>query len=246
MAVGAIQYPGLPGSSQTGYVESYILNQVTHVWMRLGQRISGYNDGDRCGHVVALNQDGNMMAIASPGAQNDKGRVDVYGLQERGHKSFWASLGLPLLGEREGDMFGQAIEFSKDGHTLVVGSPNAGDAIQGSVNVYHVIPGEGWRSVGDTLYGTPGSEFGSSLSLQNKRLAVGAPFGGSEDAEGEVFVYDFNTVSLTWDLQAEVVSTPVPNAHFGSSVALSGEQLLVTAPFGDSEDKGSLQVLELR
>lgn len=73
--------------------------------------------------------------------------------------------------------------------------------------------------------------FGSSVALDDDTIVVGADNAdnGSTSSAGAVYVYTRSTGGI-WSQQAKLVaSTPVKAAHFGSSVAIDGDTILVGA-----------------
>jgi hypothetical protein len=92
--------------------------------------------------------------------------------------------------------------------------------------------------------------FGYSVSLSGALMAVGAPDDASADsgiggdpagdgAEGSGAVYVFRHVDGAWVEEAYIkASNTGAHAHFGESVSLSGDILVVGAPYEDSGARG--------
>jgi hypothetical protein len=92
--------------------------------------------------------------------------------------------------------------------------------------------------------------FGYSVSLSGTLMAVGAPDDASADtgiggdpagdgAECSGAVYVFRHVDGSWVEEAYIkASNTGAHAHFGESVALAGDFLVVGAPYEDSEARG--------
>jgi hypothetical protein len=92
--------------------------------------------------------------------------------------------------------------------------------------------------------------FGYSVSVSGTLMAVGAPddasadtgLGGDpagDDAEGSGAVYVFRHVDGSWVQEAYIkASNTGAHAHFGESVSISGDILVVGAPYEDSEATG--------
>ncbi|HEX8875670.1 MAG TPA: hypothetical protein VF777_02915 [Phycisphaerales bacterium] len=76
-----------------------------------------------------------------------------------------------------------------------------------------------------------GANFGRSIAIDGTTIVVGAPFEGG--GAGVVYVYSFSGTS--WTQQASIPS-PEPNEanRFGYSVAVSGNRLVVGAPYDDA------------
>jgi uncharacterized repeat protein (TIGR01451 family) len=87
--------------------------------------------------------------------------------------------------------------------------------------------------------------FGSAVAMEGDTAVVGVPGKdgeGSEDYDtGTVFV--FVRVGSTWTRQATLLPpTPVAQLHFGSSVAISGDTVVVGAPGSNSSPTGRAYV----
>lgn len=101
-----------------------------------------------------------------------------------------------------------------------------------------------------------GDNFGSAVAISGDLIAVGAPNqsydanGGSVTANAGaayVFVRTSSTCStVCWSLEQKIVPTGtaarVAGDQFGSSLALSGNLLVVGAPFQDTDESGSSSV----
>ncbi len=129
--------------------------------------------------------------------------------------------------------FGDSVAI--DNHLLVIGSPN--DDTYGSASVYHWNANnqtwvqEAKLSISNRL---PGDKFGASVGCSGNRVVVGAPNHGGT---GAVYVYHRDDTTSRWDFIKELSE---PNSgglyhfDFGSSVAISGDFIIVGSP--DSTD----------
>ncbi len=135
------------------------------------------------------------------------------------------------------DRFGTAIALWKD--RLVVGAPSARrDSLttfsQGSAYYFEHVEGQ-W-SENDILFGEEAaisSLFGSSVSMSGDRIVVGAPFDdvkGADDGSATIF----ERSDTGWSFLRLAPFDQCCDALFGSSVSLSGSQLLIGAPLADS------------
>jgi hypothetical protein len=189
--------------------------------------------GDAFGSSVAIS--GPRLIVGTPyddtGAAN-AGSASVYELDG-------AAPAVPVLTlvnptpEAE-DQFGTSVAIS--GTKAVVGAPldNTGRTGAGSVYVYDLAapsPGSPVRTWNSPSPSTNGY-FGFAVAIASNRVVIGAPFqavGGT--IPGRVYVYDLG--SATPGVPALVLSNPNPSsgAGFGYSVALSGDRVIVGAPF---------------
>ena len=95
----------------------------------------------------------------------------------------------------------------------------------------------------------PGDQFGTSVSLDGGRLAVGAPLGDAQAVRGSGVVYLFRWDGATWAQEARLAAADAARgASFGFSVSLAANTLAVGAP-GDSprgSSSGSVYVFALQ
>jgi hypothetical protein len=129
------------------------------------------------------------------------------------------------------DNFGWSVSLNDD--TALVGAPGE-SASKGSAYVY-IRTGDTWMqqqqlSASD---GTPGDEFGGSVSLDGDTALIGAPYDDSGSA------YIFTRSGTTWTQQAKLLpSDGTAGNEFGFFVSLSGDTALIGAVADN--DLGSL------
>lgn len=162
-----------------------------------------------------------------------------------------------------GDRMGQSLAFSGD--TLVVGAPSessnatgvGGDESDnsrvqaGAVYVFR-RSGSTWQQEAYLKASNTGNrdDFGTSVDLDGDTLVVGAPGEASRDSWvapnqfNNMFpdagaAYVFQRTGSTWSQEAYLKSLD-PDSHdrFGTSVAVSGSFVAVSAPFEDSSSSG--------
>lgn len=224
---------------------------------------SGAND--LFGRSVGLSSDGNTLAVGAMGKDNGAGAVYIFTRQN----GAWSQQAyLKAADAAGGDAFGGSLALSGDGNTLAAGAyledssstgingPPGGiaenSANRGAVYIFTRNNGA-WTQ---QAYVKPGSShdnayFGGAVSLNGNGdvLAAGATGErtGGMDAGG---VYVFMRSNGAWSQQAFVKpSIVLPNAHFGASVALSGDggTLAAGAPdeYNGSNSGGSVYVFTL-
>jgi hypothetical protein len=165
-----------------------------------------------------------------------------------------------------GDRFGSSVAISGD--SLVVGAPGKSIRLTGiewkdskiDYGAVYVFTRSGgvWKQQailkasyisGSTLYGVTGNEFGYSVAISGDTLIVGSPNADSSDdhglynelvpapSAGAVFV--FTRSDGTWNLQTSLkASNAEEDDHFGTSLAISGDTLVVGAPGEDGNAIG--------
>jgi len=183
----------------SGKVMVYQIDSEGSSWERLVQSIYGDNAGDWFGISVNLSPDGSTLAIGSPGYWEDDDRpgyVRVFSLENSLNTGSWIQIGQDIIGEANGDEFGQSVSLSDDGKTLAVGAWTAdgnGD-YSGHVKVYQMDDSvSGWMQLGDDVDGEAAydtSGFSVSLSADGNTVAMGSPANDDNgDASGHVRVF---------------------------------------------------------
>jgi len=140
--------------------------------------------------------------------------------------------------EINGALFGYSVAIS--GNTLVVGSPeaNVGSVEQGAAYVF-VKPTGGWSNLTENAKlvapdGHQSDEFGHSVAISGNQIAVGAPdYSGSQtNLVGSAYFFRKPTLGWSGTMTGISLGTGHSNgAEFGSSVGVSGNIVIVGAPY---------------
>lgn len=157
-----------------------------------------------------------------------------------------ALLTMPAL--TASDYFGQCVAIS--GNTLVVGADTGIPDAQGSVYVF-ALDANGW-GLQQKLTSTA-ENFGRCVAISGNTLVVGVPGNDIDGTVGDIVgpgaVHVFERTGTTWALSGPLVATGgADRDHFGSSVAIDGDTLVVGARFADvtalAPDSGRAYVFE--
>ena len=125
----------------------------------------------------------------------------------------------------DGDFFGESVAVS--GNQLLVGAPlddNQGASLTGAAYLFDALTGNLRQTL---LNPSPDSfdEFGTSVSISENNVLVGAPFDNNQEefSRGAAYLFD----ALTGNLRQTLLNPSPDNNLFGESVAVSGNNLLV-------------------
>ena len=142
----------------------------------------------------------------------------------------------------EQDRFGSSVAISGD--ILVVGSPFDDDAgsLSGSAYVFQ-RDGHGWSEVAKLRAADAATNdlFGDSVAISGQTIVVGASRDddGASDS-GSAYVFRSDDDWVTWSQVAKLRADDAATAdQFGSSVAISGDILVVGSPLDDDAGSGS-------
>jgi hypothetical protein len=140
------------------------------------------------------------------------------------------------------DAAGEAVAVAGNRIALgIPGAPRDGTPGQGAVAIFIRSQSE-WFASAFLQAGETGSspQFGSALAMEGGRLVVGSRSGDA--------AWVFDLVAGAWARTAHL-SSASPGDGFGTSVALSGDRLLVGAPFrsiGGATARGAADFFEYR
>ncbi|MCH2180256.1 MAG: FG-GAP repeat protein [Mariniblastus sp.] len=252
---GNVVAVGAPGSGQgeNQFGTTSIFQYSQETWVAKGGQLTGESKNDRFGAALALNGDGNTVAIAAPensGEDGEKrGQATVY--RWNASAAAWNQLGTAVSGEQDSGFLGCSIDLSLDGRTFAVGSYgfDAGSKQDaGLVGIYQ-WNGSDWQAVGSGIKGEDAGDFsGRSVALADDGMtvAMGAPYNSDAGAiAGHARVFFFNTINGQWQKMGQTLEGSTFD-QLGSSVALSGdgETIAIGAPFNDEGgvDSGHTQV----
>jgi IPT/TIG domain len=197
---------------------------------------SGESEGEaRLGTSAALSADGSTLVIGGPHDEGSQGAVWVFARSgshwtQQGPKlTAGEAMGEPALdecaeeaAEEAGECaFGASVALSADGNTALVGDPSA-TSVPGAAWVF-TRSGTTWTR-GPALTGpneVGEGRFGKSVALSSDGTTalIGDPSASFQHGAAWVFVL----AGGTWTRQAELVDVENRFAHFGRSVALSGD-----------------------
>ena len=181
---------------------------------------------DAFGNAVDL--DGDDLAVAAAAddiAAEDSGSVYLFDLSSATPTAPWLQMQHP--GSLQNARFGSSLAV--DEKRLVVGASNVEGAF-----VYDLLsatPQVPWVALLDPTPSSVGA-FGFDVALDGDRVIVGAPV--DDGRFGAAYVYDL--AAATPEVAVFELDRAGPNVDdlFGFDVAVSGDQVLVGAPFEDT------------
>jgi hypothetical protein len=197
--------------------------------------------GDAFGHQVAIS--GNTIVVASP-AHSDatktyQGAVYVFTRPAGGWANLRNGVELRLPGPTTQDYFSS---IAIDGNTIVVGNEGAatnGQPFEGAAYVYQE-PKSGWKTTSAptaTLTATDGAandDFGLGVKISGDTIVVGAVGHkvGANAQQGAAYVFVKSGSDWTSMTQTAELTSTTGGVHdqFGTSLAISGNTIVVTAP----------------
>lgn len=202
-------------------------------WTQLGSTINGVNAGDESGRSVSVNATGDIVAIGAPfGTPNGQTRIYKY------NGSSWIQHGNFIDGVAANEASGFSVSINSAGNRVVVGAPqnNGPDDNNGQTRVYEYNSGtQLWVQIGQEIDGIDSfGESGTSVSINSlgNRVAIGAP---RTDA-GSTRVYEFNSISNSWNQLGTPIDGVASGDRSGISVSINsaGNRVAIGAPRNDN------------
>jgi len=235
---------GAPGDDDTiagaDTGSAYVFRRTNGVWSELGKLLApDLAASDAFGAAVAV-FDGTALIGAPAGdsgvADSGSAYVFVFDPVAVTVPTFQAEL--TASDAAAGDEFGSAVSI--DGESAVVGAWGNDDAGGQSGSAYVFVRADLLWTEQQKLTAsdeTAGDEFGRSVGISGDTVVVGAP--RDDDQNGDSgSAYVFVRYDTSWNELEEIYAQNASNNdHFGSSVAVSSDTLLVGAP-GDSGSQG--------
>lgn len=191
----------------------------------------------RSGSSVSIARDGLTMAVGSPSGYSDKGYVTIFNRASTSIDWVEERVIAPVSADYE-RFFGQSVDLSSDGNTLVVGIPGYSSS-RGRAAVFFRTDGE-WSDpylVKPTQGPSASDQFGTSVAISGdgQRLVVGAPY--ADDAGrnniGKVYFFEFD--GTQWNQKYTTVRQTAAvkaDEHFGYAVDMNeaGTSVVVGSP----------------
>ena len=198
---------------------------------------STLSESDHFGETLALSEDGSVIAIGQPHADNNNGKAYVYRLAN----GSWSLVDSPIFDRDDSSygfsMFGYTIAISDNGDILGVGGRDF-------VRVYQNNNGS-WSQLGSTLVSNDNSDnFGRHIDLSSNGLTVAITAhkgGASDDGYARVLRY----ANGSWSQLGSDIIGSTAGDESGSAVSLSsdGNIVAIGAIEHDSE-KGQVRVFQ--
>lgn len=176
--------------------EVLVFNFKNNIWTQIGNGIKGEAIEDRLGFSVSLNADGSIVAIGST-TKNAR----VY----QNNNGTWTQIGQDIIQIKKG----VNVSINADGSIVAVSNPKFG-LQSGYVRVYQNVNNDWMYRANNSIHGSTGDHFGTSLELtaDGSMIIVGAFGGGASGIVwgGEVSVYQNTAVLSTQELSKEGIA----------------------------------------
>jgi FG-GAP repeat protein len=236
VVVGALDDDGAAGSNQGS---AYVFVRSGGVWSQQ-QKLEAADAAadDTFGTSVAIS--GETVVVGA--RADDGGAGSAYVFVRSG--GVWTQQQKLLASDAAVfDNFGSSVAIS--GETIVAGAPQDSGAagnFQGSAYVFVRSAGV-WSQQQKLEASDPGlnDQFGFSVAISNETVVAGAPNHDGATATGQGSAYVFVRSGGVWTQQQELEASDAALSDiFGTSVAISGETVVVGTP-GDNGAAGSDQ-----
>ncbi len=192
---------------------------------------------DEFGVFVAINNE--TLLIGARGDENDQGAAYLF-KRNQGGADNWGQVKKIIANDgAAGDSFGTSVAIDND--TLLIGAWQD-DISRGAAYLFERNQGgaDNWGQVKKIIANNGSINFGSSVAISGDTLLVGSF--GNDSWRGAA--YTFIRQGNSWQqIQKPIASDGEAHDHFGFSVAIDGDTLLVGA-FADDAHSGAAYLFE--
>ncbi len=230
--------------SQSG--SAYIFIRDGDNWVHQSKlTASDAQAGDHFGHAVGISGDTVIIgAIGNDDAGIESGAAYIF---TRDGSAWSEQTKLIASDAAASDWFGWSVSI--EGNTAVVGAIGNDDAGSRSGSAYvYVRDGENWneRAKLTASDAVKDGNFGHSAGISGETVIIGAPGNsGVRTRSGSAYIFERN--GEIWAQAAKLIANDVRSGDgFGFSVGISGETVIVGAPFADdaSGNSGNAYIFE--
>jgi hypothetical protein len=227
---------GVPKPIEGGEAAAYVFVKSGTTWKQVAELQDGVSN-DELGFSVSISGDANTIVAGAPNSASD-GTAYVFVKPAGGWQDTPPTATLTVAGGQV--HFADSVAISNDGATIVAGAE--GDGSPGAAYVF-VKPASGWQSTNvptATLSATGSVMLGNVVAMGGDTIVAGS-VGFDVDA-----AYVFVKPPAGWqDAQPTATLRPSDNNgvdYFGTSVAISGNTVVVGAPFHPNFAPGTAYV----
>ena len=226
---------------------AYVFTRSGTNWTQQAQ-LNGTNGAanDRFGGSVGISGDTAVVGAfrSTVGANANQGSAYVF---TRSGTNWTQQQQLTALDGAANDQFGYSVAVS--GETIIVGASLddvGANADQGSAYIF-VRTGTNWTQQAQLngAGGAAGDSFGYSVGIDGDTAIIGAAFDdfGVNADQGSAYIFERN--GTTWTQKQQLIdSSGAAGDKFGGSVAVSGDKVIVGAPFSDTSASNPFSTTE--
>ncbi|MCF8253558.1 MAG: T9SS type A sorting domain-containing protein [Bacteroidia bacterium] len=236
--------PGVGVNQLSGHARIYHWDGTA--WIQKGQDLDapiGLGTAE-FGYAVSISDAGNRIAVGGRSFTRNFQGQGIAIMYEWGGTE-WKPMGDTLFGAELGASLGAAIQLTRDGNSVALGSPKS-NTFLGSTQILD-WNGTSWLQRGTSILGVNGGQSGTSLdfSFNGNVIAIGEPWTSS--AKGAVRLFEWKGGS--WQQIGNTISPSGNNIEaFGSSVRLNaaGTRVAIGVPNNDdiANNAGKVRVYD--
>ena len=238
MIVGA---PGELSSSLHGVALMYEYTSSNDTWWQMGDNITAASSGIRFGSAVAINDQGNRVAIgdwANTVGGTQSGQVKLF--EYSSLNNTWWQIGATFNGGLN-DRLGYSISLNAAGDRIAISSP-LDNGYKGATRIYQYSATNGtcWQ-IGSTIDGITNSHSGHSVSLDSvgNTLIIGEPGTTGSGLVGTARVFNYTASNDTWWQLGENITGTLNGAtgnELGTHVDIDadGDTVAIGTPLQDA------------
>jgi len=210
-------------SGYGGYGAAYVYRWNGSAWNQEGGRLvaSDHQDNDSFGVSIAIS--GDYAIVGANGEDTGGSGAGAAYIYIKSGTTWTQQAKLMASDADASDWFGRAVAI--DGDYALIGADTADGG--GAAYVF-VRSGTTWSQQQKLSPGSGTNKVGCAVAIEGTRLVLGAIGDDTEDTDaGAIYIYVRS--GSTWSLEQKLTSSAdaVASAHFGDSVAIYGDDLVV-------------------
>lgn len=193
-----------------------------------GEVLLGKTVEEQFGRNVKLSDDGNTMAIAAPlnsDFNDQNGRITVY----KYLNNKWDQIGNDIFPSGSGYQFGEIMEFSSDGNTLIVPS-----SFQ-KINFYN-FNGIAWEKSKENITLDNEYDYIKAISITNDLKKIAVTYDNSKLYSNCIKIFKHDTKG--WIQEGSTILPESSKKSFGNSISLNSDGNIIVIGNSYSNSNG--------
>ncbi len=215
----------------------YVFEKIAGNWTEV-QKLSSPNPqvNENFGLAVAFSE--NYLIVGANEEDNTKGAVHIF---EKDNNGMWVYLKKIFASDAMPEAyFGSSVSIYNE--TIAIGAYHDNGGI-GATYIFERDGSGDWNEIDKITSSSPSSEasFGFNCLIKDDYLVVTAPHDYGLEA-GEVYVYSKDTNNNWNEIQKVSSDDLAPEDFYGWNIEMYGNQLIVGAPWEDSDENGQNEI----
>lgn len=210
-------------------------------WIQKGADIDGESANEGFGFSVSLSSDGNTLAVGAP--NYGTGYVKI--LDWNG--STWIIRGSKINGQGSNDYFGERVQLTDDGNTVIAGGTGGNSNNSGLARVFE-WNGSAWAQKGSDIDGEYANDGSGVVSINDSGSIIASGAISNDDAgvnAGSVRLFEWS--GSAWTQKGSDIDGASAGDQFGTAVSLNslGTTIAIGGDYHDSNGNNAAGFVQI-